>query len=29
VLYLAPVLLLFLILRRWMVRSLITSTRGL
>jgi multiple sugar transport system permease protein len=29
VLYLAPVLLLFLVLRRWMVRSLITSTRGL
>ncbi len=29
VLYLAPVLLLFLILRRWMVRSLISSTRGL
>jgi multiple sugar transport system permease protein len=29
VLYLAPVVILFLILRRWMVRSLITSTRGL
>lgn len=29
VLYLAPVLLLFLVLRRWMVRSLISSTRGL
>jgi multiple sugar transport system permease protein len=29
VLYLAPVLLLFLLLRRWMVRSLLTSTRGL
>lgn len=29
VLYLLPVVILFLILRRWMVRSLITSTRGL
>lgn len=29
VLYLVPVVLLFLVLRRWMVRSLITSTRGL
>ncbi|MCO5221943.1 MAG: carbohydrate ABC transporter permease [Thermomicrobiales bacterium] len=29
VLYLAPVVLLFLFLRRWMVRSLISSTRGL
>lgn len=29
VLYLGPVLALFLLLRRWMVRSLITSTRGL
>jgi multiple sugar transport system permease protein len=29
VLYLVPVVILFLILRRWMVRSLITSTRGL
>ena len=29
VLYLLPVVILFLVLRRWMVRSLITSTRGL
>lgn len=29
VLYLIPLVILFLILRRWMVRSLITSTRGL
>ncbi len=29
VLYLVPLVLLFLILRRWMVSSLITSTRGL